>query len=228
MWLTDFFNLFFPNLCNACGKSLVKDERIICLECYFKLPVTNFHKHSDNPVARIFWGRVDLTSATSYMFFNKGGHVQKLMHRLKYQGSTETGVYLGELLGNELKNSSLYSGVNLVIPVPLHKKRLKQRGYNQSDFICRGIGKSMNIEVDTISLIRNKYTETQTEKSRYSRWENVKDKFAVIDVEKLIGKHLLLVDDVLTTGATLEACAQKLLEIPDVKVSVATLAYAQV
>lgn len=228
MWVNDFINLFFPNLCRACGKPLVAHENILCLSCLYKLPKTNFHMYENNPVSRIFWGRVNLSSATSFLFFNKGGSVQKLIHQLKYKGSIETGNFLGELMGNDLIKSDLYNTIDAIIPVPLHKKKLHIRGYNQSDIIARGIGKSMSIPTVSNTLIRTEFTETQTKKARYSRWENVKGKFGINNQEDIEGKHVLLVDDVLTTGATIESCAQTLLEVPNIIVSVATVAYAQV
>ncbi len=228
MWLTDFLNLFFPNLCQACGRSLIKSENIICLECLYKLPKTNFHLHENNPISRIFWGRADIQAATSFLFFNKGGHVQKLIHELKYKGNTETGKYLGEQFGRDLYDSELFGNIDIIIPVPLHKKRLHSRGFNQSEVICNGMSISMKKPINTNCLQRLEHTDTQTKKARYTRWENVVGKFGIVDSAELEGKNLLLVDDVLTTGATLESCAQVLLEIPDVKVSVATLAYAQV
>ena len=228
MWITDFLNLFFPNLCQACDKPLVRKENILCISCLYKLPKTNFELHENNPISRIFWGRANIHAATSFLFFNKGGHVQKLIHQFKYKGNKETGRYLGELLGNDLKKSSLFNTIDLIIPVPLHKKKLHKRGFNQSDIIAEGISKSMLIPANTDILHRLEHTDTQTKKARYTRWENVKGKFGVINAEKLEGKHILLIDDVLTTGATLESCAQTLLEVPQTTVSVATLAYAQV
>jgi len=228
MWISDFINLFFPNLCQACGKSLIKNEHILCLSCLHKLPKTNFHMHENNPISRIFWGRANIHAATSFLFFNKGGQVQKLIHQLKYKANTETGRYLGELLGNDLKKSKLFKDIDVIIPVPLHKKKLHKRGFNQSEIISEGISNSMQVPINIHSLQRLEHTETQTKKTRYSRWENVKGKFGIIDLAGLEGKHILLIDDVLTTGATLESCAQTLLEIPQVTVSMATLAYAQV
>lgn len=228
MWITDFLNLFFPNLCQACGQPLVKDENIICLSCLYKLPKTNFHMHQENPISQIFWGRVNINTATAFLFFNKGGNVQKLIHQLKYKGNTKTGLYLGEVMGNDLMKSSLFSSIDLIVPVPLHQKKLHKRGYNQSEIIAEGISKAMHLPVDTDSFVRLEHTETQTKKARYTRWENVKDKFGVINPENLEGKHILLVDDVLTTGATLESCAHSLLEVPQTTVSMVTLAYAQV
>ncbi len=228
MWINDLLNLIFPNTCQACGQILIKGEKVICLKCLFTLPRTNFHNFQDNPVSRTFWGRVDLHAATSFLFFNKGGHVQKLMHEFKYHGKSETAVYLGKLMGAEIIKSNLFCDIDAIIPVPLHRKRLKKRGYNQSEMIADGIAQSMGVYTETDVLLRTQHTSTQTKKSRYNRWQNVKGKFTVANSEKVIDKHVLLVDDVLTTGATLEACAQKLVDIPGIRVSVATLAYAQV
>jgi len=228
MWATDFLNLFFPNLCQACDEPLAKHENILCLTCLYKLPKSNFHMHENNPISRIFWGRVNIHAATSFLFFNKGGTVQKLIHQFKYKSKIETGRYLGELMGKDLFKSDLFKTVDIVIPVPLHKKKLHTRGFNQSDIIAEGICSTMNVHAALDTLIRTEHTETQTKKARYTRWENVKGKFGIQNPQTIEGKHILLVDDVLTTGATLEACAQTLLEVPNTKVSLATLAYAQV
>lgn len=227
-WLNDILNLFYPHVCYACGDSLTNQENIVCLSCELKLPRTGFHMHDDNPISRVFWGRVKLEAASSFLFFNKGGHVQELIHALKYKGKKETGVYLGKLFGLDLKNSPVFKNIDLVIPVPLHPKKLHKRGFNQSDTIAKGIGQALDIEVDREHLIRLVNTDSQTKKTRYNRWENVKNVFGVTDEERLKSKHILLVDDVLTTGATLEACASTLLDVEKIKVSVATLAYAQV
>lgn len=228
MWFTDFLNLFFPNLCQACGKPLVTHESILCISCLFKLPRTNFYMHENNPISRIFWGRADIHAATSFLFFNKGGHVQNLIHQFKYDGKINTGKYMGELLGSELMKSTLFNNIDIIIPVPLHKKKLYKRGFNQSEIIANGISNMMSIPVVTNLLHRLEHTDTQTKKARYTRWENVKGKFGVTNYDGLAGKHLLLIDDVLTTGATLESCAQALLTVPQSTVSIATLAYAQV
>jgi ComF family protein len=227
IWFENFLNLFYPRLCNGCGRPLFTGEEIICTRCLFKLPQTNFHLHKDNPVSRIFWGRVPLQSATSFLFFNKGGIVQNLIHRLKYRNSPQVGVYLGRQFGFQLMDSPVFKDVDFIIPVPLHPKKEHIRGYNQSEMIALGLEESMKAVAVTDNLIRRVHTSSQTKKSRYGRWENVKGIFEVKNPEQLEGKHLLLVDDVITTGATLEACCQTLLEIPGVKISVASLAYAQ-
>lgn len=226
-WVTDFLNLFFPNNCSACGNALVAQEEVICTSCQFKLPRTNFHLQEENLIARIFWGRVNLESATSFLFFNKGGNVQRLVHRLKYKGKKNTSRYLGKLFGNDLKENPVFASVDLIVPVPLHPKKERRRGFNQSLVIAEGLSDALQKPLSTNNLIRLVHTSSQTKKSRYNRWENVKDVFGVNSPQNFAGKHMLLVDDVLTTGATMEACAQKILEVEGTKVSAVTLAYAQ-
>jgi len=227
VWMNDLLGLVFPNLCAACGQPLVRHEKVICMRCGYKLPRTNFHHFENNPVARIFWGRVNLYAATAFLYFNKGGKVQHLIHELKYKGNKEVGEQLANLWGNDLKKKGLFTDVEVVIPVPLHPKKQRIRGYNQSEQITRGLAESMAVYHSVGNLVRNTFTESQTKKSRYSRWQNVSGKFGVLYPEKLEGKHVLLADDVITTGATLEACAQELAKIKHIKISVATLAYAQ-
>lgn len=228
IWVSDLLNLFFPNYCQSCGNALVGQEEIICFHCLFSLPKTGFHQHNENPISRLFWGRVPLQSASSYLFFSKGGTVQHLIHSLKYKGHQETGVFLGELFGKELAESFPFNSAEVIVPVPLHPAKQRIRGYNQSEKIARGMSNSMGIPCQVDNLAKTMFTESQTKKTRYARWENVKDSFSVTQPEKIEGKHILLVDDVLTTGATIEACASKLLQVPETKVSVVTLAYAQV
>jgi len=227
VWLNDILNLFFPNVCQACGEPLNQQEKVICISCQLNLPETGFHLHEDNPVSKVFWGRVDLNAATSFLFFNKGGNVQKLIHSLKYKNKKEVGEFLGDLLGRSLINSPYFENIDVVVPVPLHPKKYQTRGFNQSEIIASGIANAMNITNDFSNLVRLVNTDSQTRKSRLSRWENVKSAFGIRDPEKFSGKHILLVDDVLTTGATIEACASKILDLKNTKVSVATLAYAQ-
>ena len=219
-------HLFFPRTCQACGNVLFKQEEVICTRCLIHLPKTNFWYHADNPVAEVFWGRVQLNAATSFLFFNKGGMVQRLMHNLKYRGKKEVGIYLGSLMGRELIKSKLFKDVDVVIPVPMHPKKKQKRGYNQSALIAEGVAGSMKIEYQTENLIKISNTESQTRKSRYDRWLNVNKVFSVRFPEQLENKHILLVDDVITTGATIEACVNILQKIHGVKVSVASLAYA--
>lgn len=224
--IADLVGLFFPNNCAGCETPLLKNETAVCLQCQFALPYTRFHTDPENQVNKLFWGKSQINAATSLVFFEKDTRIQNLMHQLKYKGYTSVGEQLGDWLGQELKEIEPFQGVDTIIPVPLHPKKKRKRGYNQSDFIADGIGKRLDATVEKTNLIRTKFSTTQTKKSRFKRWENVSSIFAVKDPKALEGKHILLVDDVVTTGSTLEACAAALLEIEGVTVSVATIACA--
>jgi ComF family protein len=224
--LNDFISLIFPQVCVSCGKSLYKNEHSICTYCSYHLPKTNYHADNANPIAKIFWGRINIHSASAYYNFGKGGKVQHLIHQLKYRGQKDIGITIGKFYGFDLKKCDDFNTVDMVIPVPLHPKKKKKRGYNQSEFFATGLAHSMNTETDFTSLFRTYDSETQTKKSRFNRWKNVETVFKLKDENLLSGKHILLVDDVITTGATLEACAKTLLKIPGVKISIATIAYA--
>jgi ComF family protein len=224
--LDDFISLIYPNICAACGNSLFKHEEVLCNFCEFHLPQTNFHMDKDNPVSTIFWGRANVESAASYYHFNKGSKVQRLIHFLKYKGRKDIGIYLGKQYGLFLKNSPLFNTVEVIIPVPLHLKKLRKRGYNQSEQFALGLSTAMKIPLDISTLYRKRPTDTQTKKSRFKRWENVAEIFALREPEKLKGRHILLVDDVITTGATLEACMLALQGIAGIRISIASIAAA--
>ncbi|MBN2807629.1 MAG: ComF family protein [Prolixibacteraceae bacterium] len=224
--LHDFAGLIYPNLCITCDNPMMKQEKLLCTNCLIELPRTYYHLVNGNPVEQIFWGRVSVEKATAYFIFQKGSRYQKLIHQLKYKGAREVGIEMGRMYGNELKQTSYFDAVDLIIPVPLHPVKEQKRGYNQSLLIAEGLAQSLGKPVEFKSLYRKEFTETQTRKGRYDRWENVNSLFAVKNETALSGKHLLLVDDIVTTGATLEACTAVLLEVPGVKVSIATLGYA--
>ncbi|MFO7978245.1 MAG: phosphoribosyltransferase family protein [Bacteroidales bacterium] len=219
--------LFYPRLCNACGKSLLSGEECICTFCQFHLPQTHLHEHQGNKFNQIFWGRVSIETATALYYYQKGSKVQHLIHQLKYRGKKEIGHYLGTTLGHALKQAAAFREVDLIIPVPLHAARQRQRGFNQSEVFGQGIAHAMNIPLVTDALIRAAATATQTRKTRFRRWQNVETVFQVTRPDLLKNKNLLLVDDVVTTGATLEASATKLLEVPGVKVWIATIAMVE-
>jgi ComF family protein len=223
---TDLLNLFFPLLCAGCHTPLVKGEDVLCLGCLADLPKTHFKNFTTNPVADIFIGRANITYGNAFCQFDKGGKVQYLIHQLKYRGKREIGYRLGFLFGYELIQIIEFQEIDAVIPVPLHKKKQRKRGYNQTIEICKGISEAMNKPLITGNLIRKKHTSSQTSKGRFDRWENVSGIFDVKNTNELEGKHLLLVDDVITTGATLDSCCAELLKISGVKVSVAALAQA--
>ncbi len=225
-WLNHIINLFYPRVCAACGEPLLKDEETVCLKCRYLLPKTGYERMPDNPLAQTFYGRVKFNAVTSCFFFSKKGKVQHLIHQLKYKGNSDAGIFLGQQLGETIKDAPLFQGIDYLIPVPLHPKREKQRGYNQSLMIARGISEVTGIPIGDKYLRRAVNTATQTHKTKEERYQNVKDIFEVCFPEELKGKHVLLIDDVLTTGATLEACAHQLEDIPGIVISAATAACA--
>lgn len=225
-WLHSILNLFYPRVCAACGEPLLKDEETVCLKCRFLLPRTGYELNPDNPLAQTFYGRVKFHAVTACFFFAKQGKVQHLIHQLKYKGNMEAGVFLGQQLGESIKEAPLFQGIDYLIPVPLHPKREKKRGYNQSLMIAKGINEVTGIPIGDKYLVRAVNTATQTKKTAEERYKNVKDIFEVRFPEQLEGKHVLLIDDVLTTGATLESCAHQLENIPRITISAATAACA--
>ncbi len=226
-YLADFIALLFPELCQACGESLVTGEELICTDCRYNLPFTNFHFKPDNMVAQQFWGKINLEAAYALCYFAKGGKMQHLMHQFKYKGMQKIGDLLGNIAGEQLATTPAFSTADLIIPVPLHKNRLRKRGYNQSVCFANGLSEKLNIPVDENNLVRVRATETQTHRSRFSRFENMQEVFALNNPETLINKHIILVDDVVTTGSTLEACGAELLKVEGLKLSIATIACAE-
>ncbi|MHB1179583.1 MAG: ComF family protein [Daejeonella sp.] len=223
----DFLSLFFPELCAGCGTNLFKNEQVICTNCIYQLPVTNFHKDPLNKLAKQLWGRFVFKQACSYVYFRKGGRVQNIMHQLKYNQRPEAGFRMGQLYAYVLNSSPEWQKPDLLIPVPLHPEKLRKRGYNQSESIAEGLASVLNIPVLTDHLKRIENTETQTTKSRFGRYENLKSAFQCRDEIDLANKHILLVDDVMTTGATLEACAEVMLSIEGTVISIATVAFTE-
>jgi ComF family protein len=220
----DFISLLFPRVCYACGNHLLRNENLICTQCYISIPRTNYHLIADNPVEQLFWGRCQIAKAAAFSFYNKGSRIRKLIHKLKYNGIKEIGYELGRIYGLTLKNSGFTEDIDIIIPVPLHPSKQRKRGFNQSEYISRGFADVTGLQLDIKTLIRIRSSDTQTKRSRYERWMNVEGIFAITDSQKLMGKHILLFDDVITTGSTLDACASELLKIGNVKVSVAALA----
>lgn len=217
-------NLFFPHLCSGCGNDLF-DEQCLCLSCIDKLPVTNFHLHAGNPVEKIFWGRIPIVNASSHLYFTKDSMLQHLLHRLKYQGDKEIGWYFGRCMGKSFLQSNRFLAVDALVPLPLHPSKQRKRGYNQAEILCEGICEEMKIPILNKVIIRPTATETQTHKNRVKRWENIEGKFLLSRPASIENRHVLLIDDVVTTGATLEACGHELLAAEGVRLSIATLAY---
>jgi len=218
--------LFFPSNCLVCGKRLPSPREILCFKCEYLMPKTGYGERADNPVSRIFWGRVPVVSATSLFRFEKGSAYQTLLHDLKYRGNWRAGLYLGRLLGQELIQSS-FSRCDLLVPVPLHPGRLRQRGYNQSEIIARGCSEITGIPVATRLIIRRGRHRSQTSMGRHERFENVIEEFSLdsrpMDIN---GLKVLIIDDVITTGATLEACSRILFSHFTCQVYVATVSCA--
>jgi ComF family protein len=222
--LSDFFALFFPNFCLGCNDGLVKGEDILCTRCLSELPMVDYFQADDNPLVNRFVGRVPVRYGWSLLKFQKTGIVQNLLHQLKYNNKPEIGEKLGKILGLRLINLGLQNEVDWLIPVPLHKNRKRSRGYNQSAMIAKGLSEVFEKPFSDDIMVRVSATKTQTKKSKIERWENVSEAFQIKRPEALKGKHVLLVDDVVTTGATTEACAKSLLSAGVSTISVACLA----
>ena len=224
--LDSLLALLYPELCLACHQSLAPADSVLCLRCQYYIAPSNYHVQTPNPVLDRFWGRVELEHACTGFIFNKGSALQRLIHELKYNNQQQVGIELGQQCGELLQGTAPYTSIDCIIPVPLHPKKLRQRGYNQATLFAQGIAEILQKPCLEQHLIRSKYTTTQTKKSRLERLANVEDAFAVEQQEALQHQHILLVDDVITTGATLEACAHKLLAIKGVRVSIAAIALA--
>jgi len=223
----DFFAMLYPNSCISCEGKLHRNEGLICTLCRHQLPITQYHRIEENPLAKRFWGRFPFQHAFAYLKYVKHGKVQKMIHALKYQGHESLSEQLGNWYGKDLKADGFVQKFDWILPIPLHKSRQKQRGYNQSDGFAKGLANVLQAAYGPHLLQRVKSSRTQTKKSRYNRWLNVKDLFIVTDSTKIKGKHILLVDDVITTGATMEACAQVLLAAECASISLGAMASAK-
>ena len=224
--LSPFLHFFYPHNCLGCGSDIIEAENFLCLECINNLPHTGFALHANNPVEKTFWGRITVVAAMSEFYFSKDSIMQNLIHEFKYKGNRNVGLYLGNIMGKSLLSSNRFSDINALVPLPLFSEKESKRGYNQSFILCAGINEILHIPVITKNVIRIIRTETQTKKHRRERWENVADSFIVTDKAQLQGKNVLLVDDVITTGATFEACGQAMLTAADIKLNIAALAMA--
>lgn len=230
MWnfslFNDFIGLLFPNLCCGCGLSLYKGEQQICSKCLFELPYTDYHLYAENKAAKQLWGRIPCQAVFALLYFKKGSRVQNLIHHLKYKGRQDLGIKLGRMIGEKIKDHESYATIDLIIPVPLHPARQRSRGYNQSHCIAEGIAAVLQKPINKKILLRKINTSSQTRKNRFIRFENMQTVFFIHQSALLKKQHILLVDDVLTTGATLEACGIELFNAGVSKLSIATVAFA--
>lgn len=224
--LNDVWEFFFPRYCVICGKRLLQGEEHFCLNCLCALPRIRFRNQENNEIAKLLWGKMPIERASAFLYYSKGGNVRELLFQLKYYGNQKIGFFLGRCMAKELFSTGFFDGVEGIVPVPLHEKKRKLRGYNQSELLSEGISSVVQIPVLKDVLRRKQYTDTQTHKSNYERWSNVMDVFEGVFIGRLAYKHVLLVDDVLTTGATLVACADALKEVEGLRISVLTLAWA--
>lgn len=219
-------NLFYPDSCLTCNKPLLKNEVTICTICRDKFPKTHFIDFAENQAEKIFYGKLKIEQAAAYYWYSKRNIVQELIFQLKYRNHQEIGELLGTWIAFDIKKSARFKNIDVIIPIPLHPKKLQKRGYNQLTFFGKTLGVELSCNFEEKLLIKTKNTITQTKAGRLKRWQNTKDIFALADCDKkqYEGKHFLLIDDVLTTGATLESCAQELIKIPNIKISILTIA----
>jgi ComF family protein len=223
--IKSLLHLFLPYNCCGCGTDLLAENILFCIYCQASMPLTHFEFFPSNPIEKIFWGRADIHAASAHLYFTSGSAVQHSLHLLKYKSKKEVGIYFGQQMGKALIQSCRFSKCEIIIPLPLFAAREKKRGYNQAAMIAIGLSQQLKIPVLQDAVLRVKKTETQTHKSRIQRWKNMESTFEILNPLKIYGKHILLVDDVITTGASLEACARVLLGIQGVKISIACLAH---
>jgi ComF family protein len=226
IWLKSLLHICFPVNCVSCGTAVPKASKPLCVLCLYSLPLFEEHSLTHNSVAKSFWGRVQLQWATCYLQMAKKSSTRLLLHQLKYKGNKQIGLYMGERFAKNLTINHPTIKIDIIIPLPLHPKKKIKRGYNQCTYLALGMQKILKCELDENTLIRTVYETSQTEKNRLNRWENVKDSFSCINPNKLANKKVLVLDDVITTGATLEACISTITDIPGIEISVAALAYA--
>lgn len=223
---SSLLHLFYPHVCAGCGADYLNIGEEVCAGCMTQLPKTNYEKHEGNPVEKMFYGRLPIQQATAQFYFTKESLMQRLLHQFKYNGNQQLGKQLGKLMAHQLLHSNRFQNVEALIALPLFADKEKKRGFNQSVVLCDAISEVLSIPVVKNVVHRPIATETQTKKGRVARWKNMEGKFELLNTTSLIGKHVLLIDDVITTGATLEACGNILLQIEGLRLSMATLCIA--
>ncbi|MBC7722166.1 MAG: ComF family protein [Pedobacter sp.] len=224
-YLNDFSHLLYPHNCEGCGTDVLNDDGFLCAKCLHELPETGFINVADNPVEKSFYGRLKIEHAAAGYYFTKDGLLQHLISQLKYKRNKEMGIFLGKLLGYQLQASERFNNVEALLPLPLNERKEQKRGYNQAQLICDGIAEVWQKPVLSNAVVRTVFTQSQTNKNRVDRWQNMEGVFAVAHANQLANKHILLVDDITTTGATLEACGNEILQVPNTKLSILTVAF---
>lgn len=225
--LKNLIKLFFPEVCSGCSEILLQSENVICIACRHNLPLTNNLLITENEAFKKFYGRLPVEHVSAMLYYHKKGIVQELIHNLKYRNHQNIGSVLGDWYVEDLKNNKILNTINYIIPVPLHKKRYKERGYNQVTSFCEAIANGLDKKYDSTILIRSEYAITQSKKTLNNRNTVSETTFQIQYSERHHNKHFLLIDDVLTTGATLEACGKAILKIPGSKLSIITMAMSQ-
>lgn len=223
----NLLNVLFPVFCNGCSKLLLKNENVICTKCIHNLPFTQHNNIKETEIDKVFYGLIPFEFGASMLYFTKKGVSQNLIHNLKYRNRQEIGTYLGNLYAKELIDLAVFKEIDYIIPVPLHQKRFHERGYNQVTTFCKAIENNLKIPVLDDVLVKKHHLKSLTDKSKEGRLEHIKNAFSIENQHKIEGKHILIIDDVFTTGATIEACAKEVLKIKNTKISILTMAYSQ-
>ena len=217
--------LFYPRPCYACNNNEIDNDEMICMECLYKLPYTTFESMEDNPTEKLFWGRISTSFACSIFYFEKENVLQNIIHQIKYKNEKELGIFMGKLMGLKINDLIKAHNIDFMIPMPIHPKKEKKRGYNQATLLCKGINSINKLDYMENAIVKIQHTETQTKKSRIERWRNVEQVFYVPNPHVILGKNILIIDDVITTGASTEACGQILLEHGANSISICGLAH---
>lgn len=221
-------DLISPRLCVVCGSRLAVTEETLCSKCYLHLPRTDFgHDLYENVMAKLFWGQMAIEKATALFYYEPHAETAQILYEMKYKNHPEIGVVMGRMMAKELMRSGLFEGIDAIVPVPLARKRERQRGYNQSLELAKGVSEVTGLPIANKVVRRTKFVGSQTQRGRWERNENVEDVFELVDSDSISGKHLLLIDDVVTTGATIIACAQEMRKASNVKFSVLALGYSK-
>jgi ComF family protein len=223
----NLLNVVFPAYCNGCSKLLLKNEKIICTLCIHNLPLTHHHLLKETEIHKVFYGLIPFEFGASLLYFRRKGIAQNLMHNLKYKNQQEIGTYLGDYFSKDLLDLTIFKDIDWIIPVPLHKKRFHERGYNQVTTFCESLEKNLSIPIINDVLVKSVHLKSQIQKSKATRLETIKNVFKIENAHKIEEKHILLVDDIFTTGATIETCAKEILKIKDTKISIITIAFTQ-